>query len=106
MKPREITSGQFLVRIRKRHKMKQHTLATLAGCSKSMICMIEHDERSPSLLLSKAIVRQFPLGTVQRELLSWYLTKQHQKLEKLKHAFPNTYEDLRTSWLRKNKDCD
>lgn len=104
MKLKELTPGQLLRQIIKKNKMSQTQLAKLVSCSRAMICRIIKDERSPSYKLSCEIVKQFPLSTVQRELISWYLTKQHHKLEKLKHDYPNTFEDLRTSWLRKNSD--
>ena len=102
MKPKQVTPGQLLQNLRRKYKMKQVQLARQADCSRAMICMIEHDDRAPSYQLGHKIVKQFPLGPVKRELLLWYLTRRHHLFEKLKHDYPNTFEDLRTSWLRQD----
>lgn len=103
MRRKELTPGELLLKVRRKHKWKQNEFAKKVGCSKSMVCMIEKNQRTPSHALSIKIAKQFPISETQRELLSWYLTKQHRRLERLKNEYPNTFEDLRSSWLRQDK---
>lgn len=67
-----------------------------------MLCMVEKDQRHPRFELAMNIVKQFPLSDPQRELIVWYLTRKHTLLEKIKHDYPNTFEDLRTAWFGKD----
>lgn len=104
MKPKQITPGELLRDFRRKYKMKQAELSRRVQCSKAMICMIEGGERVPSQKLAREIVNQFPLGPVKREGLLWYLTRKHHLFERLKHEYPNTFEDFRASWLREDQN--
>lgn len=101
---KEITPGQLLKQTRKQHKLTQIELAQHADCVRSMICMIEKDRRKPSFELAMRIAKSFPISDKRRELLVWYLTRTHHNLERLKHDYPNTFEDLRASWFGKNQN--